>query len=216
MSRYRDRPRRCRCARWLFFREHGDDRAEPFHSPGGSGHDWAGTEMPGASASAVLIAPRFEWELVRWGWKFWRAANSRRAARAMPVLRDLGLASRQWFVEWAGLPGFDFGLVQRGLLMLCKTQRALDHEADVAATAQRLGIAADVLDRLSGGADPRYHRCDRRRAFPQLPRRYGTVIRFRRRSLLSRRYPGADRTKCFRHSRHDVWMRSDHPGEMLR
>jgi D-amino-acid dehydrogenase len=100
----------------------------------------------GNPRAPFYIAPRFDWELVRWGWRFMRAANARRVSRAMPMLRDLHLASRKWFVEWSRLPGADFGLVQRGLLMLCKTQRALDHEAEIAATARTLGIRADVLD----------------------------------------------------------------------
>jgi glycine/D-amino acid oxidase-like deaminating enzyme len=40
----------------------------------------------------------------------------------------------------------DFGLVTRGLLMLCKTPHALEDEADFAAQANQLGVPAEVLD----------------------------------------------------------------------
>src|SRR5207237_773450 len=39
----------------------------------------------------------------------------------------------------------EFGLVSRGLLMLCRTPRTLDHEVAVAAHADRLGVPARVL-----------------------------------------------------------------------
>src|SRR5204863_8230712 len=44
------------------------------------------------------------------------------------------------------LPNNDFGLVTRGLVMLCKTQHALDDEVKYAAHANQLGVPAEVLD----------------------------------------------------------------------
>ena len=40
----------------------------------------------------------------------------------------------------------DFGLVKKGLVMLCKTQESLDHEAAYAKQANELGVPAEVLD----------------------------------------------------------------------
>lgn len=49
----------------------------------------------------------------------------------------------------------DFGLTTRGLLMLCKTQRGLDHEAEFAAHANQLGVPAQVLDaKQTSAMDP--------------------------------------------------------------
>ncbi len=96
--------------------------------------------------SPFYIKPRLDWELMDWGMKFWRAANAEHVRRAAPLLRDLHLASRAEFEKLATLPNNDFGLVKKGLLMLCKTQHALDEEARVAAQARALGIPADVLD----------------------------------------------------------------------
>ena len=71
------------------------------------------------------------------------------------MLRDLSFASRACYEELAALPGNDFGLVKKGLLMLCKTQHALDEEAKTAETARSLGIPAEVLDaRKTATLDP--------------------------------------------------------------
>jgi D-amino-acid dehydrogenase len=105
--------------------------------------------------SPFYIKPRLNAELLDWGFKFWRAATAGHVRRAAPLLRDLSFASRAAYEELAALPGHDFGLVQRGLLMLCQTPHALDEEAKFAAQANSLGVPAEVLDaRQTAAHDP--------------------------------------------------------------
>ncbi|PYM16607.1 MAG: FAD-dependent oxidoreductase [Verrucomicrobia bacterium] len=104
-------------------------------------------------ASPFYIKPRLDWDLLNWGFKFWRAATPECAARAAPLLRALHLASRACFEELAELS--NFGLVKKGLLMLCKTQHTLDEEAKTAERANQLGVPAEVLDaRQTATLDP--------------------------------------------------------------
>ncbi len=105
--------------------------------------------------SPFYIKPRFDRELIAWGWKFMRSATRDHVARAAPLLRDLSLASRGLFEELSVTFGDEFGLVKHGLLMLCKTQHALDVEAKTAGMARELGIPAEVLDaRQTAAQDP--------------------------------------------------------------
>lgn len=92
--------------------------------------------------SPFYIKPRLNADLLSWGLHFWKAATKSRVDAAAPVLRDLSLLSRQSFEEI----GLDFGLVKKGLLMLCKKQQTLDEEAHMAEQARALGIPAEVLD----------------------------------------------------------------------
>ncbi len=104
--------------------------------------------------SPFYIQPRLSWDLLAWAAKFWRAATPKRVAEAAPLLRDLSLLSRACFVEQSD-SGLDFGLVQKGLLMLCKTAHALDEESRTAAKANDLGVPAQVLDaRATAALDP--------------------------------------------------------------
>lgn len=96
--------------------------------------------------SPLYIKPRLNWDLITWGLRFMRSATASHVARSAPLLRDLSLASRTLFEELAELPDNDFGLVRRGLLMLCRTQHALEEEARTAARSRELGIPAEVLD----------------------------------------------------------------------
>ena len=91
------------------------------------------------------VQPRFSSELLDWGWKLYRAATPARVAAAAPVLRDLHLASRTCFQEWAARWGNEFELVEQGLLVLCNTDRGLEHETKTADYARQLGMPAEVL-----------------------------------------------------------------------
>ena len=95
--------------------------------------------------SPFYVKPRFSTDLLSWGWKFHRAATQAHVERAAPVLRDLHLASRDCYKEWAALWNNDFNLIERGLLMLCNTEHGLEEETKTAEYARRLGIAAEVL-----------------------------------------------------------------------
>jgi D-amino-acid dehydrogenase len=95
--------------------------------------------------SPFYIKPRLNWELIDWGLKFSKAATKAHVTRSAPVLRDMHLASRAAFEELANESN-DFGLVKRGLLMLCKTAHALQEEAAAAEHARALGIPAELLD----------------------------------------------------------------------
>ncbi|MBK7999722.1 MAG: FAD-dependent oxidoreductase [Verrucomicrobia bacterium] len=105
--------------------------------------------------SPLYIKPRPDWELMSWGWKFMRASNAKHVERSAPLIRDLSFASRACFDELEALPNNDFGLVKKGLVMLCKTQESLDHEGAFAKQANDLGVPAEVLDaKALGKLDP--------------------------------------------------------------
>ncbi len=95
--------------------------------------------------SPFYVKPRFDRDLLIWGFRFWRAANKAHVRRSAPVLRDLNLASRACFEELDELTGHAFGLKRKGLLCLCKTEHRLEEEARTAAQARQLGLNAEVL-----------------------------------------------------------------------
>ena len=96
-------------------------------------------------ASPFYIKPRLDADLLSWGVKFWRAATAEHVSRSAPLIRDLSLASRACFEELTALPQMDFGLVKKGLLLLCQTEHALHEETKTVKQARALGIPAEVL-----------------------------------------------------------------------
>ena len=104
-----------------------------------------GLRMMFDSESPFHIRPRFSLALMDWVWKFMRSCNAGHVARSAPLLRDLGLASRRCYEDLAALPGHDFGLVRRGLLMLCREESSLHHESKTVELSNSLGLAAEML-----------------------------------------------------------------------
>lgn len=103
--------------------------------------------------SPFFVRPRLDPALARWGWLFYRHSTERHAAASRELLRDLNLESRRLFAELSS--DEDFGLTRRGLLMLCKTDKGLHEEAEVAEIARRIGLKAEVLDAAATAAlDP--------------------------------------------------------------
>lgn len=97
------------------------------------------------SESPFYVKPRFNMDLISWGMKFYKAANAKQVERAMPALRDISLLSRKLFVELASVPELQFAFETKGLLMLCKTEHAMEEETHVAQIANQLGIEAKTL-----------------------------------------------------------------------
>ena len=107
---------------------------------------WQGLRWMFQPDSPFYVHPRFDWEFLKWSWKFWRSGTREAVERASPVLAELNLRSREIYVELSRI-GIEMGLQQRGLLMLCKTQAALDHEAQVAASAAQFEVPVEILSR---------------------------------------------------------------------
>jgi D-amino-acid dehydrogenase len=84
--------------------------------------------------------------LVCWLWRFWRSCTAEHVEQSAPLLRDLNCASRACYEELSAELGDSFELHKTGLMMLCKTQHALDDEARVAEQAAALGMPAQLLD----------------------------------------------------------------------
>lgn len=107
---------------------------------------WQGIRWLFQPESPFGIRPHWDPDLIRWLWAFHRACTPKRVNAAKPVLRDLSLKSRELFVALSDSQGLDFGLVRRGLVMLCKTAEVLEHEGHLAEEARRLGVEAELLD----------------------------------------------------------------------
>lgn len=95
--------------------------------------------------SPFYVRPRIDADLLRWGWRFHRSATPEHVTAAAPVIRDLNLAGLACYQELAREWDDEFRLVERGILMLCRTEHGLEEETRTAALANRLGVPAEVV-----------------------------------------------------------------------
>ena len=86
--------------------------------------------------SPFYLRPRLDPELWRWCWNFFRSSNERNVRRYRQLLADMSLESRRLMIGMC--EELDVDIVQRGLVMYCRTQKGLDDEAEALGLRGRL------------------------------------------------------------------------------
>lgn len=97
------------------------------------------------STSPFYVKPRFDKELIKWGYHFYRSATKEHVQKSAPALMEISLLSKSLYREWKQQLPFDFGYDERGLLMLYQTKETEHEEAETAKMARKYGIEAHIL-----------------------------------------------------------------------
>jgi D-amino-acid dehydrogenase len=96
--------------------------------------------------SPFYIKPRISLELFSWLWKFRRACNVKQMHRAIPIIRDLNLASLQLFGELSAIEDLDFGFEKKGMVTVFISEKEFKEGIEEARLMQENGIKAKVLN----------------------------------------------------------------------
>ncbi len=100
------------------------------------------------SSSPFYLKPRLERDFIDWLWKFYQSSTPTKVEKAIPVIEDINLLSKELFQDiHDGDELGDFQLDHRGILMLYKTAAAEAGETKVAQRVQADGMEVDFLDR---------------------------------------------------------------------
>ncbi|GAB5398846.1 MAG: FAD-dependent oxidoreductase [Aureisphaera sp.] len=91
-------------------------------------------------ASPFYIKPRLDKEFLKWGWAFKKSATKSKMEQAIPVIKDINLLSRELYEEMKSTSDFTFHYERNGLLMLCKSEKALEEEWQVGNRAISEGL----------------------------------------------------------------------------
>lgn len=131
------------------------------------------------ASSPFYMKPRLDPDFLRWAWYFKKSSTKAKVERAMPLIRDINLMSRELYdqMKASGDLG-DFQIGDRGLLMVYKTEKCRDHELAVMERAVEMGLEARHLDRaelaaIEPGVDfdalgAILYECDRHTTPPQI------------------------------------------------
>ena len=96
--------------------------------------------------SPFSIRPRFNPELVRWLWQFYRSSTPENVNRASLLLKDFHELSKTLYRQFSEMDPFQFNFEMKGLLMVYQTAEAEKEEQETAVKANKLGIETLVLD----------------------------------------------------------------------
>src|SRR5687767_4992036 len=83
----------------------------PLASPGVLRNAWKFLFTPNGP---IYFKPRLDRDLFQWLWSFRRACSTEQLRTAMPLIRELSLASSKLFEELAHLEGFSFCYEKKG------------------------------------------------------------------------------------------------------
>jgi D-amino-acid dehydrogenase len=98
-----------------------------------------------SSKSPFYVKPSLNPELISWGLKFLKKANAEHVERSAVPLTELSLLSKRLYEDLSKEPDFEFDLVEKGILMFYKTEKAGEEEAHMAEKGRQLGLDMRVL-----------------------------------------------------------------------
>ena len=97
------------------------------------------------SKSPFYVRPSLNPELISWGLKFIKSATKKHVERSARPLTDISVLSKQLYLEFASDSKLEFGIEDKGILMLFKTAKMVEEEQHLAAEAADLGLDAQYL-----------------------------------------------------------------------
>ncbi|HVS93494.1 MAG TPA: FAD-dependent oxidoreductase [Mucilaginibacter sp.] len=97
------------------------------------------------SKSPFYVRPSLNPELFGWGLKFIKSATKKHVDRSAGPLRDISLLSKKLYHEFEQDTKLEFGLEDKGILMLFKTPKMVEEEKHLAEEAANLGLDAQYL-----------------------------------------------------------------------
>ena len=98
-------------------------------------------------ASPFYVKPRLDLDFLKWAWAFNKSCTHKHVKRSIPVIRDISVFSRDLYRDIKKEAGFDFHFEKKGLLMLCKTEKMLEEEIEVAGLASEVGLETEILNK---------------------------------------------------------------------
>lgn len=97
------------------------------------------------SKSPFYVRPSLNPELLGWGLKFVKSATKKHVDRSAGALRDISVLSKKLFFDFQKNTALEFGLEDKGILMLFKTPKMVEEEKHLAEEATNLGLDAQYL-----------------------------------------------------------------------
>lgn len=104
------------------------------------------------TASPFYVKPRLDIDFLRWSWAFKKSSTKARVEKAIPVIKDINLLSRDLYADIKASGDFNFEYDRKGLLMCYKTEKGGENEWKIGQRAIKEGLIVKNLsaDEVSG------------------------------------------------------------------
>lgn len=98
-------------------------------------------------SSPFYVKPRLDLDFLKWSWQFKKSATHSKVEKAIPVIKDINILSRDLYQELKTSGEFDFHYERKGLLMYYKTDKAGEEEWNTGKKAIDLGLKVENLSK---------------------------------------------------------------------
>jgi D-amino-acid dehydrogenase len=95
--------------------------------------------------SPLFIKPRFNRHFLQWALAFSRSCSASNVTQSIKIIKDINLWSADLFSEIRSSEGFTFQLENKGLLILCLTEKMLEEELRLSLIASEEGLDVKQL-----------------------------------------------------------------------
>ncbi len=104
-----------------------------------------GLKMMFNSASPFYVKPRFDSDFLKWSLAFKKSSTESKVAKAIPVIKEINLLSKELYTDIYNNDEFDFQFERKGLLMYYQTEKAGEKEMKTAKRAAEIGLETELL-----------------------------------------------------------------------
>jgi len=97
------------------------------------------------SASPFYIKPRLDIDFFKWAWDFKKSASAANVEKAVPVIKEINLKSRDLYEDLLASGDFNFHYKKQGLLMAYASEKGKEEEFKLAERAVKEGLEAKII-----------------------------------------------------------------------
>lgn len=98
------------------------------------------------ASSPLYIKPRLDLDFLKWTWAFNKSCNTKHVQKSASVIRDISLMSQELYKDIKEAENFTCHYDEKGLLMLCQTEKMFEEEINAANLAQDLGLKVSEVN----------------------------------------------------------------------
>lgn len=95
--------------------------------------------------SPFYVKPRLDAEFLEWAWAFKKSSTKFKVEKAIPILKDFNILSRELYAEMKASSDFDFHYEKKGLLMFYKSDKVGEEEWNVGQRGIKEGLKVEHL-----------------------------------------------------------------------
>lgn len=95
--------------------------------------------------SPLYVKPRLNADFLKWSRAFYSSCSAKNVTKGIPAIKSIALLGKELYTEIKEEEKLSFDIENKGLLMICQTEKMLEEEIEIAHMAEKEGLSIEVL-----------------------------------------------------------------------